>query len=265
MAIQAVKRAFDILSCFTLARTRLGIGEISDLMGLPKGTVHGLVKTMLQEGFLRQDPETRKYSLGYRLYELGTILTSTSDIARNSADLARALASEVRLDARIAIWEGGTALLICGSSGRAQAIFEWVGPRIPAYCSAGGRAILAHLAPEEVADYFDRTQLVPYTPSTITDRDKLLDELEKARIRGYAIDREELIRGLAAVAAPIFKQDGLLAASISLSGSPDRILRKEREELVEKMQNTAMSISKNMGFFPEHYRILSNQGSDGTY
>jgi hypothetical protein len=73
MAIQCVERALQVFSHFSFARTALGIGELSGLMGLPKGTVHGIVRTMVQKGFLHQDAETRKSRLGLRLFELGAM------------------------------------------------------------------------------------------------------------------------------------------------------------------------------------------------
>ena len=77
MGIQSVHRALDILSLFSAAQPRLGITEMSNVLGLPKATVHGLVRTLVQRGFLYQDIETRKYRLGLTIYELGTILAGT--------------------------------------------------------------------------------------------------------------------------------------------------------------------------------------------
>lgn len=254
MTIQSVDRALHILQHFSLSRTALGIGELSHLMNLPRATVHGLVRTLVNNGFLRQDPETRKYLLGFKIYELGTILTSTLEINRKANDHAHSLAKKTRLDARISVWDVDSALLTLGVSGRSLPFFQWIGPRLPAYCSASGRAMLAHFEKTAVEDYFGRANLVPYTSGTITDRDKILEQLDITRQRGFSMEREELIQGLVAIGAPIFDQGGLLIAAISLSGDKDRFLKKELKMLGRELVHAATMISRGMGYYPEEFR-----------
>ena len=147
MAIQSVQRAIDILSHFSLSRPTLGIADLSQLMGLPKATVHGLVRTLLKNRLLQQDPETRKYRLGLKAFELGAIVGNTLEINRKAAEHLYALARRTGLETRLAIWDGESALLTMGAAVRSQAFFTQIGPRMPAYCSASGRVFLAYLAP----------------------------------------------------------------------------------------------------------------------
>ncbi|MFH1490726.1 MAG: IclR family transcriptional regulator [Pseudomonadota bacterium] len=256
--IQSVQRALKILSFFSLPRVSLGIGEMSDLLGVPRGTVHGLVRTLVQEGFLRQDPETRKYRLGFKLYEQGSILASSLEINQKANDPSHELAVRTRLDVRIVVWDGETVLFTMGASGRSLPLFQ-AGPRAPAYCTASGRAILASLSLPELHEYLEGTALIPYTPATITDRDAFLKEIEATRSRGYAISREEYLRGRNALAVTVFGRNECLAGAISISGTTDVLLREQEDDLAGELIKTATDISRRMGYYPEEIRRLGNQ------
>ena len=260
--IQSVSRAFGILSLFTHNTPRLGITEISRAINLPKGTVHGLTRTLLRGGFLQQDSATSKYHLGLKIYELGVILAGTLEINVKAAGPAYQLTKRTRLISRIAIWDGNSALITLNVDPRSHSTFvQQIGPRIPAYCSAVGKALLAFLDHQELNAYLDRTELVPYTSKTITQREKLLRELEKTRQRGYSTDRGETVLGLACIGAPIFGKAGRSEASISLSGDPDRVYGEQTKGLVEVLLKTAGEISRSMGSFPETVlkeRVIKN-------
>jgi DNA-binding IclR family transcriptional regulator len=252
LAIQSVQRAVDILSFFSLSRPSLGIADLSHLMGLPRATVHGLVQTLLKNRLLQQEPESRKYRLGFKVFELGAIVGNSLEINRKVAPPLYALARRTRLDARLAIWDGRTVLITMGAGFRSQAFFSEIGPRMPAYCSASGRIFLAHLTANEQKDYLARTKLKRYTPFTITDPDLLLRELERARARGYAVNREELGVGVIAFAAPVLDRTGRVAAAVSLSAGPDFLPKKRERSVIDDLVRGAMIISRELGYFPEN-------------
>ncbi len=260
--IQSVSRAFRILSLFNQNTPRLGITEISRAMNLPKGTVHGLTRTLMKGGFLQQDPDTSKYYLGLKIYELGVILAATLEINLKSAGPAYQLTKRTRLVSRVAIWDGNSALVTLIIDPRSYSSFvHQMGPRVPAYCSAVGKVLLAFLKDEDLKAYLNQTELVPYTPHTITQKEKLLRELERTRQRGYSTDREETVLGLTCIGAPLFGGGGRLAASMSLSGDPERIHGKQGKGLVEVLLKSAREISRSMGFFPETVlkeRVIEN-------
>jgi len=251
MSIQSVNRAISILFLFTNRRPRLGITEISRILNLPKGTVHGLVRTLVSVGFLQQDIETRKYQLGLKIYEMGTNLVANLEINQKAVGPANSLAKSVKLVSRIAIWDGDSAIITLNVDPRSNSLFVFqVGPRIPAYCSSVGKALLAFLNEEELDAYLQRTELVPYTAKTITQKEKLLRDLEKTRQRGYSIDQGETMLDLACIGAPIYGRSGRLEASLSLSGNPNRFQIKQLKGLDEKLLKTAGEISRTMGYFP---------------
>jgi IclR family transcriptional regulator, KDG regulon repressor len=251
--IQSIDRAMEMLLLFTRNCPKLGITEISRELGLAKGTVHGLVRTLAKAGFLQQDAESRKYRLGLKIYELGMILAGTLEINDKAVGPASQLARRTSLTTKIAIWDGKSALLVLHIDPKAHSLFtQQIGPSIPAYCSALGKAILAHLSPDEIDGYLELTPLIPYTSQTIVGREALMAELEEIRQKGYSVDREETVLGFECIGAPIAGRTGKVEAAISLSGSTEQLFYKQTEKteaLIKQLLVTAAEISRSLGYW----------------
>jgi IclR family transcriptional regulator, KDG regulon repressor len=251
MSIQSVDRALQILTLFSHRYPVLGVTEISRAVGLSKGTVHGLIRTLLQQGFLQQDSSTRKYRLGLKIYELGIILSGTLEINQKSAGPLNLLSKETLLDCRLAIWDGDSMVITSTVHPRPRAVLpHQFGPRVHAYCSAIGKAVLAFSDEETGKSYLKRTPLVSFTPGTITQKGRLLEELALTRQRGYSVDREEAVPGLSCIGAPIHQRDGQVAGAISVSGGTQRVLGDKMESFSGALLKTAAEISRYMGFYP---------------
>ena len=251
MAIQSVDRALQILNLFSHRVPVLGVTEISRAVGLSKGTVHGLIRTLLQQGFLQQDSATRKYRLGLKIYELGIVWAGTLEINQKSAGPMNQLAKETLLECRLAIWDGDSMVITSTVHPRARGVLpHQFGPRVHAYCSGIGKAVLAFMDDEKIALYLKRTPLVAFTPSTVTDKQQLLEELAQIRLRGYAVDREEAVQGLSCIAAPIYQRDGQVAGALSISGGTQRVQGDKMAGFAAALMNTAAEISRYMGYYP---------------
>jgi len=251
MTIQAVKRALDILSLFSPSRPSMGLAEISRLVGLPKPTVHGLVQTLLQEGYLSQDDQTRQYAVGLKVVELGSLFAGSLKINQVAGDLAQRMAVASGQHVRLAIWDNDTLLVTHNAFPSLDHLtYQQVGPRIPAYCSAVGKAVLSVLGDRELAVYLDRTPLQGFTVNTITDRRKLEKCLRKAAGEGYATENQEFLLGISCVAVPIYGSSARVMGGISLSGAPDILERERLAELVPLLVRTGMEISRRMGYRP---------------
>jgi IclR family KDG regulon transcriptional repressor len=248
--VQSVNRALKLIFLFTHDTPRLGITEMSKTLGLSKPTVHALVRTLVNQGMLEQDPETRKYRLGFKLYELGIVLAGSLEINQKGAGLAYQLANETGLVARIAIWGLNSALITVNIEPRSHLYFiHQIGPRIPAYCSAVGKALLAYIAPGDLDAYLEQVHLNPLTANTITKKENLLEEIKEVRRRGYSFDREENLLGLACIGTPVFGWGGRLEGAISVSGDA-RVIYQETDSLLPELLKTGKEISQSMGYFP---------------
>jgi len=250
--IQSVDRALQILKMFSLSKPRLGITQISRELGLHKGTIQGLVRTLTNAGFLQRDEETRRYQLGFTIFELGIILAGSLEINHKALVPAQNLAEKTQHLVRIAILDSDSALVTLDTYPMPQRFLTWqYGPRAPIYCTALGKALIAFLSKREIEAYLKKTNFIPFTPKTITNKNEFLKELEETRKRGYSINQGENMLSRAAIGAPIFGCAQQPVASICLVGGPGDILGENRENLAEIIMETALEISLLMG---------SNQG-----
>ena len=252
MAVRSVKKALGILSLFSTSKPSLGIAEISKQLALPKTTVHGLVKTLCEDGFLSRDPGTRKYSIGLKVVELGTILAGSLKINQVGAELAQRLSINTQHGSRLATWDSDSMLITLNTFPSVEYIqYQPVGPRVPAYCTALGKAVLSTFPDSELDAYFERTPIHRYTPNGVTDKQQLLDHIYKARENGYATEKSELLMGVSCIAVPIFDQIGTAIAAISLSGTPDTLMGEKQNDYVTQLVQTGIEISRRMGYRPE--------------
>jgi len=130
-----------------------------------------------------------------------------------------------------------------------DSISRQIGPRVPAYCSGIGKALLAFLEPAELQSYLQATKLERHTRTTILTAEKLCKDLEITRERGYSISSEEMIPGLAALGAPIFGKTKRLVGAISISYTPSSITKKNLDKLADDLLGTAAEISRKMGYY----------------
>jgi IclR family KDG regulon transcriptional repressor len=250
MTIQSVKRATDIISLFTSARTSLGITQIATALGLNKATAWGLVSTLEKQGFLQQDPVTQKYEVGSKLFELGMVYIGSLEINAKAIRPAHGLASRTGLTARVGIWDRGAVLITLHALPKAEdSLSHQLGPRVPAYCSAIGKALLAYLEPVELREYLAGMELDRHAPATIVAPEELLRDLEQTRERGYSISGEEMIPGLTALGAPIFGRTRRVVGAISISDAPAALEGKQAGKAAGELLRAAAEISREMGFY----------------
>lgn len=248
MSIQSIERVSSILSLFSAQKPQWGNAEIASALGLAKTTVSTMLRTMVKIGFLSQDPETRRYTLGHRLFTLGMIAGDTLEINQKAQGPAQNLAERTGLICRVGIWDRDAVVTTLNIVPRdVEFLARQIGPRVVAYCTSLGRAILAYLAAEDLENYLKKTKMTPFTRNTITRKDRLLKELKETRIRGYSVNKEEYILGRASIAAPIFGRAGLVNAAISLTGSPEGLLESELKQHARHLLDTATEISRLMG------------------
>lgn len=245
--VNTVKKAFDIL--FLLARSdSMGISEISSGLGIPKSSAHSIIMTMLENGILQRNPETRRVHLGPRLIELGNDAQTHLDLVRIANPLIRQLNEQTDETVHLTILDRDEVLYVdCVESKKRLRTYSVIGVRAPLYCTSVGKAILAFQPIDEVERIIDTYGLPPVTTNTITDRESLLEDLAKIRQRGYAIDDREHEEHLRCIGAPIRDARGTVFASISISGPEQRITYDAIPHLAEYVVTVAQTLSSRLG------------------
>ena len=240
--IQAVSRAIDILRCFD-GRKELGITEISKAVGLHKSTAAGLVSTLCAERMLEQNEVNGKYRLGLELFRLGkNVNTDLHELCHPYLlDLSEAVGETVNM----AMLDGDAVVYIDKiDSPRSMRIVSRIGQRIPFYCTANGKALIAR-QPKDVIDALladFKPQI--YTEKTIKTADEMRRVLSKSLEDGYACDDEEYETGLICYSVPIVKHEGQPDLAISVSGPAGRMQGEFRERVLENLKATAEKISR---------------------
>jgi IclR family pca regulon transcriptional regulator len=219
---QSLERGLAVLSAFTPDRPALGISELARRLDLTRSTTHRYVATLAALGYLYQDDATRKYRLGPRVLDLGFSVLGSMELREIAAPHLRRLTDTTGHTSNLAIRDDTDVILIDRVRGRPGRYHHLefslhVGSRIPSYCSATGKALLAFLPRPDLDRLVDRIDLVQRGPRTLTDKAALLAELDQVRRTGVAVNDEELDSALRSIAAPVRTRSGQVVAAINVS------------------------------------------------
>ncbi len=253
-AIGSVQRAADILNLFDKTSPELGTTEIAKALGLHKSTVASLVYTLEANGYLLQNPDTRKYRLGYKLVERASALLEQVEIRQIAYPFLLDLRNHWNETVNLAVLDGSDIVYVERFLGtKALGMRSEVGYRAPVHSTALGKAILACVSPAIAQSFIKKHGLTALTPKTITDPDIFCAELEKTRERGYAIDDEENEIGGRCVAVPIFDHTGTAVAAVSISSPTARLPLDQVAEAGAMVRETARAISRQLGYVPRAF------------
>jgi IclR family pca regulon transcriptional regulator len=219
---QSLERGLAVLCMFTPDRPALGISEIARALGLTRSTAHRYVSTLAALGFADQDPSTRKYRLGPRVLDLGFSVLGSLELREIAAPHLRRLTDATGHTSNLAIRDDTDVILIDRVRGRPGRYHHLesslhVGSRLPAYCSATGKALLAFLPRPDLEQLLGRMDLVQRGPRTLTSKKALLAELDQVRRTGLAVNDEELESALRSIAAPVRARSGEVVAAVNVS------------------------------------------------
>lgn len=240
--VQSVERAFSLLEALGRSARPLGVSELATECGLSLGTIHRLLRTLVDLGYVRQEP-SRTYTLGPGLLRLGE--RAASGLTAWSRPLLEGLARELGESTNLAMLDGDRVRYLAHvPSSRSMRMFTEVGSRVPAHSTGVGKAMLATLAPEVARALLARTDLVPLTERTITDPDRLAEALRAVSRQGYALDDEEQELGVRCVAVAVPGSRPPLA--VSTSGPPSRMTEDLLARAVPLLQGVAAAVADEM-------------------
>jgi DNA-binding IclR family transcriptional regulator len=245
---QVIDRVIDILETFARIGPDLGVSEISRALGLKKATAHRLLASLRRRGIVAQDPATRRYRLGLKLWELGAMATLQVDWVDRVKSHLEHLTQATGETAHLAILSDGQILYVEKvESSHSLRMPSQVGRRNPIHCTGVGKAQIAFLSDELLISLVNRRGLTRFTPNTITDLPALQRELAKVRARGYAVDNEEIEEGLVCIGAPIRDHTGGVVAAVSIAGPSSRLRPSTVPEHARAVMTAANAMSSVLG------------------
>ena len=243
--VETVERAIDIVD-YLKANGPATIAEVTDHLGCAKSTAHRHLKTLEANSFLIEDDD--EYRLGIRFLDYGVVARDRHTFYQEVKPNVDALANETDEKIWCAVEEHGRSVHIYGAQGkRSVQTYARVGHQNYLHQHAAGKAILAYLPDERIAEIVERYGLPARTQHTITTEDELWDEIETIRERGYALNIEESVEGLHAIGAPIKDEHGVALGAISISGPANRLDGSFlRDELPTLLLGTVNEITINL-------------------
>jgi DNA-binding IclR family transcriptional regulator len=249
--IQSIERAAAILRLLSGRNRRLGVAQLAGELELPKGTVHGILRTLAAVGFVEQDEESGKYQLGAALLHMGSSYLDGNELRTRALNWSDSLAARSGESVRIGTLHEGQVLVVhhvFRPDDSRQALE--VGGLVPAHATAMGKVLLA--AHRYVAHEVAAAGLARFTPRTITAPDELDAELAAVLQRGWAADTEELVVGEVSLAAPIDDRRGVTVGAIGISGPVERLMDdgSPRSDLVSYVREAARAVSRDLGAIP---------------
>jgi len=247
MRLSSVEKALLVIEHLKDNPRGLSLAELSLGLGYNKSTVHHLLSTMLPHDYVAQDPETRRYSLGFRFLTIGRAIIDNLDVRTVAGRHLRALHEACGEAVHLAILRNGKVVYIDKiDKPGGLSLATYVGFATDPHAAAGGKVLLSELTKAEVDEILGGKPLRPYGKRTIIDPEKLQEELELVRARGWALDDEEYYEGARCVAAPV-RAGGRIVAAVSITGSVFSLTMERIEaELVGPLLEATGRISAEM-------------------
>jgi IclR family acetate operon transcriptional repressor len=236
--VHSIERTFELLEAMADAGGRVGLSELAELVGIPKPTVHRLVRTLVALGYVRQEP-SRDYALGPRLVRL--VDASSRLLGLWATPHLRQIVEALGESANLTMLDGDHVVEVSQVPGRhAMRMVSEVGGWVLPHCSAAGKAMLAELSVDQADAIVRRTGMPRFTSATITDPADFAAELSTVRRLGYATDNEERELGVRCVAIAVPGEPVRAAVSISAP------LTRMTDDLIERAVPILSSAAKTL-------------------
>jgi IclR family pca regulon transcriptional regulator len=250
---QSLERGLAILGCFTPKRPVLGIADIADELGMSRSTTHRYVITLVALGYLEQGA-SRKYRLGLRVTDLGMSALNSTGLREHAHPYLEELRQRTSYTTSLGVLDGTDVLYVdrVRSFRRGQGRIDLdlhTGSRLPAYCTAMGKLLLANLPEPEQRDLLAEIKLTKRGPNTITSKKALREELDDILSEGFAVNDQELAADLYAIAAPVRNEARDVVAAVNLAAHSSMITLEELvDALGPHLVSTADRISARLGY-----------------
>jgi DNA-binding IclR family transcriptional regulator len=249
LPVQSIARAFRILETIADHSDGISHADLSKAVGLHASTAFHLIRTMLALGYLRQDPDTKRYHIARRVFLLAARVSDEVNLVNAALPVMRDLAESMGETAHLGVLSREGAITVAKSEGTSTfRVSERLGVLRPAHCTAIGKALLASLPKAELDDFLARIELKEFTPRTIVDPARLRRELDRVRETGYAADDAEFNGELRCTAAIVRDFSGRGIAALGISGPTWRIKTDDLARIGRKVAAAADRLSAELGF-----------------
>ncbi|MFD1600896.1 IclR family transcriptional regulator [Halobellus rarus] len=224
-----------------------GVTELADRLGIAKSTVHGHLTTLVERGFVVK--RGGEYHLGLRFFQYGQYVRSQLEIFQSGLAAVDRIERETGEMSWLIAHQNGKAIYVYGRGGDNDINVNTIlGTQDHMHYNSGGKAILAHLPEADVDRIVERHGLPARTENTITDRERLDEELEQIREQGYALNLSEDLEGIQAIGVPL-TVDGDVQGALSVAGPAHRMSKERCEgEILEHLRAATDEIDLTIAY-----------------
>jgi len=244
-----VVKCFKVLEALAVAARPVSLAEASEAAGLSKSNVHRLLQTLEGCGFVGRQAASRKYYATLKMWELGIVSHDRMDLRAIARKHLETLARETEETVHLSVFDRNQALFLDKIDGsHAVRTYVNVGDRAPGYCSASGKALLAHM-PDETISAVGRT-IARHTEMTVRNTDHLRRDLKTAREKGYVLTLGEWRPQVTAVSAAVLSDSGKPICAIGVAGPGTRMRERGHARYVAAVQAAREGMRRDLGFGP---------------
>lgn len=252
--MQTLNRVIQILDCYTLDRHELGVREVARITGLSSSVCGRLMASLKEHGILNQNEVSKSYSIGPKTLRWAEIYSTNLDIRNVALPVINELLVKTQETISLYILDGNERLCIERmESAQNVRIVARIGRRLPLYAGSAGKVLLAYSPYHRQEEIIQSTDFKPYTVNTITDANKLREELRKIRKDGFAFSDGEWVVDAAGIAAPIFNHKNDVVAALTISGPSTRFTPQSIRMYKEAVLAGAERISFDLGYIGNIY------------
>jgi DNA-binding IclR family transcriptional regulator len=246
--VPAVVKAVRLLDALAAAKEPLTLSQLARQLRLPKSTVHALCSTLAQMSLVRRS-DSNTYDLGRHVMDWTNSLLRRTNLTVEFVRLWDALALLPEETSVLSILDGADVVdIACRNGARPLGLDFRIGMRMPANCTATGKALLSTLSPERLRELAESGGFKVLTNKSVADLPTLSVQLEQARRRGYAVDDEETRPGMFCVGAPVFDPfTGEAVASVAVSLLKAAMDRQQKQLACTAVTRLAGELSKIVG------------------
>ncbi|GAB6158148.1 DNA-binding transcriptional regulator KdgR [Desulfotomaculum varum] len=242
--MNSIEKVLWILNRLGEEPYEMNLTALANEMNAVKSGVHKTLGIMMKQGFIIQDPETKKYSIGPTVYRLGNVYSKRVGIWKIAKPIIMQVAEVTHETVSIGIREGDTAFLAYKIDSPLPVRYvEEIGTQFPMNASAIGKVLAAYQDSERVKELLKSKTFEKYTPNTIVEPDEILQEYQKIREQGYAISDEERFLESFGIAVPIIKGNNDVWSCLCITGPKARFTPDKVNNWIELLKNKANEIS----------------------
>lgn len=242
-----------ILEQLAKSRVPMRLQDISDEVGFTQSTVLRYLRTLQNTNYVYQEQDTQRYALTWKLCQLTAGLHSYSSLGNIVDPFLKQLSNEFHVGGCLAIPNGHNLIYLRYIEHPYAKSPQYIGRNVPLHAGSSGKLLMSHYSEDQIDEYISNRGLIGLTPSTITDRDSLIKELDKIRTQGFSVDNEECEAGFECISYPLYNYMNELCATITLFGTTAEFSNAAFiHKLHKELSIASQKISQFLGWEPNH-------------